>query len=419
MAASLGSVYAYAGETNELTQRLAQVPSGGTLVVPAGVWHGLLVIDKPVTLSCDEGAEFHGGDQGSLIRITASDVTVQNCRLTHWGADLTLLDSGIFVERQAANVLIQNNSFYGDGFGIWLDQCHDAKVFENRIEGNLDVRSQDRGNGIHLFNTRRADIAGNEVWHTRDGIYIDTSQHNILRNNRLHDLRYGVHYMYSYHNTVEGNHTYNTRTGYALMQSKYLTVRNNRSEKDENYGILMNFITNSELSGNVVTQVAQGSSPTGTELIKGAEGKAMFMYNSLYNRVFNNILADSGIGIHITAGSEDNEFFGNSFLSNEQQVKYVANRPQEWSKDGSGNYWSDYLGWDRNADDIGDVPHEANDTMDKLLWKYPTARVLVNSPAVEALRWAQNVFPVLKSPGVTDSHPLMRQPAISEQGGIK
>ena len=72
--------------------------------------------------------------------------------------------------------------------------------------------------------------------------------------------------------------------------------------------------------------------------------------------------------------------------------------PQEWSKDGSGNYWSDYLGWDRNADDIGDVPHEANDTMDKLCMEIPTARVLVNSPAVEALRWAQNVFPSLNLP---------------------
>ncbi len=402
---------------SELQMQIDQIPTNGEFVVPAGVWPGGLVISKPMTLRCAEGAEITGNGAGSLIKVASVDVTIRDCRLTSWGADLTLLDSAIFVERHAHNVRIENNRLYGDGFGIWLDQCHYAKVYNNQIEGNLDVRSQDRGNGIHLFNTRHADIADNEVWHTRDGIYIDTSKQNILRGNRLHDLRYGVHYMYSYHNTVENNYTYNTRTGYALMQSKHLTVRNNRSEGDENYGILMNFITKSEISGNVVNHVAHGASPTGTAFIKGAEGKALFMYNSLYNTVTANVLSDSGIGVHITAGSEDNTFFNNSFLANQQQVKYVANRPQEWSDAGKGNYWSDYLGWDRDGDDIGDVPHEANDTMDKLLWKYPSARVLVNSPAVEALRWAQNMFPVLKSPGVTDSYPLMRAPVAQRQEG--
>ncbi|HCL37746.1 MAG TPA: copper-binding protein, partial [Marinobacter hydrocarbonoclasticus] len=65
-------------------------------------------------------------------------------------------------------------------------------------------------------------------------------------------------YMYSMHNLLENNVTRGTRTGYALMQSKYLKVFNNRSENDENYGILMNFITNSELRNNVVTGVSQG-----------------------------------------------------------------------------------------------------------------------------------------------------------------
>lgn len=102
--------------------------------------------------------------------------------------------------------------------------------------------------------------------------------------------------------------------------------------------------------------------------------------------------------------------YGNAFVGNRVQVKYVANRPQDWSREGRGNFWSDYLGWDLDANGIGDKHYEPNDAVDKLLWKYPMARVLMNSPAVETLRWVQEQFPVLRPQGVHDSAPLMLSP---------
>ena len=135
------------------------------------------------------------------------------------------------------------------------------------------------------------------------------------------------------------------------------------------------------------------------------------MYNSLFNEVSGNRFSSSDIGVHLTEGSEDNDIFANTFVSNVTQVKYVANREQDWSKDGKGNYWSDYLGWDMDNDGVGDVSYEPNDAIDKLLWKYPVARILMNSPAIEMLRWAQRQFPVFRSPGVKDSFPLMKQVA--------
>jgi len=190
------------------------------------------------------------------------------------------------------------------------------------------------------------------------------------------------------------------------MQSKRLTVINNRSENDENYGILMNFITQSVLRGNIVSGVSQGQ--TAGVSVSGAEGKGVFIYNSHYNTFEGNLFRDSNVGIHLTAGSENNEFFHNAFINNQRQVKYVALRPQEWSNAGSGNFWSDYLGWDRDQNGIGDVPYEPNDNMDRLLWTYPEARILLFSPAVDTLRWVQESFPVVKASGVADSYPLMR-----------
>jgi len=86
----------------------------------------------------------------------------------------------------------------------------------------------------------------------------------------------------------------------------------------------------------------------------------------------------------------------------------VQNLAQEWSAHGRGNFWSDYLGWDLDADGVGDVPFRPNDGVDVLLWKYPSARNLMSSPAVLLMRYVQRAFPVFTPPSVQDSHPLMK-----------
>ncbi|MBL3555408.1 MULTISPECIES: nitrous oxide reductase family maturation protein NosD [Marinobacter] len=392
----------------DLQQQLDALEPGAVFELPHEQISSLDFRVPGVTVSCHADTVIDGGGEGNAVDILAEEVTFSGCELRNWGGDLNELDAGIFVAPEARGSVIENNRLQGPAFGIWLDATKDVTVRNNKVRGDASIRSQDRGNGIHLFNTTGALIEGNDISQTRDAIYIETANNNEIRNNLMTDLRYGIHYMYSMHNLLEGNVTRGTRTGYALMQSKYLKVINNRSENDGNYGILMNFITNSELRGNVVTGVSQGE--TAGVVISGAEGKAVFIYNSLYNTFENNVFRDSNIGIHLTAGSEENEVFNNAFVNNQRQVKYVASRTQEWSKEGRGNYWSDYLGWDRNQDGIGDVAYEPNDNVDRLLWTYPEAKVLMFSPAVDTLRWVQDAFPVVKAAGVSDSHPLMRQP---------
>ncbi|SFH87107.1 nitrous oxide reductase family maturation protein NosD [Modicisalibacter xianhensis] len=377
--------------------------------LPAGEYHGQFTIDTSMQLRCEPGAVIHAQGQGNALTIASANVAVEGCTLRDWGRDLTALDSGIFIASHARDAVVRNNRLAGPGFGIWVDATRDVSVIGNDIEGDTTVRSQDRGNAIHLYAVSGARVIGNHARHTRDGIYIDTSNGNRLEGNVLEDLRYGVHYMFSHDNQVIGNITRRTRTGYALMQSRQLTVIGNRSEQDENYGILMNYITYSTLKDNVVVGVRHGSAG-GDGMVSGAEGKALFIYNSLFNAIENNHFADSTLGIHLTAGSEDNRIVGNAFVDNQQQVKYVAVRTQEWSVDGRGNYWSDYLGWDRDGDGLGDVAYEPNDNVDRLIWLYPQVRLLMNSPGIELLRWVQRLFPVIKSPGVQDSHPLMQLP---------
>ncbi|MGM0701742.1 MAG: nitrous oxide reductase family maturation protein NosD [Pseudomonadota bacterium] len=387
---------------------------GDSVRLSPGVYPGNFVIDEAIALSGDDGAILDGRGRGSVLTVEAPGARVHGLHIRNDGANITDMDSGIFVAKSAAGAVIENNRIEARGFGIWLDGTADVRVEANRISGDTSLRSQDRGNGLQLYNVNGAEIIDNEVWEARDGIYIDVSNGNRLIGNLLRDQRYGVHYMFSQDNVVRDNVTRNNRLGYALMQSRNLEVVGNRSIRDQNYGFLMNYIVDSVIAENVSIEAQRGVTPGSVtsdgHAISGAEGKALFVYNSLFNEIRDNLFARTEIGIHLTAGSEDNEFHGNAFVANQTQVKYVAVREQEWSHEGRGNYWSDYLGWDLSGDGIGDVPYEPNDSVDRLIWTYPMAKILMNSPAVQVLRWVQREFPVLRPPGVKDSHPLMSLP---------
>lgn len=406
-----------------LQQALQKSAAGDEIMLQRGIYTAPLQINKPLSLT-GKNASIDAHGQGHGIVINAAHVSLRDLTVLNWGSDIGKLDAGIFIAKQADGASVLNMTLRGPGFGIWADGSQNTRIENCKIEGNETIRSSDRGNGIHLFNVSGAHISNNEVWHTRDGIYIDTSNHNELINNHLHHLRYGIHYMYSQYNLVRGNLTEYTRTGYALMQSHHLTVENNISRHDESYGILMNFITYSTLKNNQVIAVSQSSKiihDENSEPMAGSEGKAMFVYNSPFNEISYNTLSDSEMAIHITAGSDDNKIHHNNFINNINQVKYVSNRAQEWSETSGGNYWSDYMGFDLDQDGLGDAPYEPNDEIDKLLWKYPQAKVLFNSPGVFLLRFVEKHFPVFKRPGIADSRPLIKPAALleSSQAGVK
>ncbi|WP_444679409.1 nitrous oxide reductase family maturation protein NosD [Halomonas sp. E19] len=382
-------------------QAVLDAAADGDLVRVSGEHAGNFVVRRSIVLVGEPDAVLDGQGHGRVLTLAAPRIEVRDLHLRNDGADMTAMDAALFVDRKATGSVIENNRIEARGFGIWMDSVADLRVAGNRISGDTSLRSQDRGNGLHLYDVTGSEIIGNEVWETRDGIYIDISNHNRLIDNYLHGQRYGIHYMFSQHNEVRGNLTRDNRLGYALMQSRYLTVVGNRSVEDQNYGFLLNFIVDSELAENVALDTQRGEQPGVPDghAISGAEGKALFIYNSLFNDIRDNLFARTEIGIHMTAGSEDNRFHGNAFVGNQTQVKYVAIRQQEWSHAGRGNYWSDYLGWDLGNDGIGDTPYEPNDSMDRLIWTYPMAKILLNSPAVLVLRWVQREFPILRPPG--------------------
>ena len=390
-------------------------PPGGTLFLMPGRYEGSVLIDRSLTLRGVAGAVVDGGGSGRVITVDAPDVGIEGIVVTGSGLDLSTEDAGIFVTVNGDRARIRGNTLTGNLIGVYLKGPEDAEVRGNTIEGRSDLRMNERGNGVHLWNTPGSVVAGNDLRFGRDGIFVTTSRHNRFEGNRFRDLRFAIHYMYTNHGEVRGNHSAGNHIGYAIMFSHHLQVTGNVSAGDRDRGILLNYANGSEIAGN---RVGGGSvsgpedgpmSGSGNGSRAGPE-KCVFIYNANMNRIHDNLFEGCGIGVHFTAGSEGNDIHGNAFAGSRTQVKYVGTRHLEWSRGGAGNYWSDNAAFDLDGDGIGDRPYRPNGLVDHVVWRHPRAKLLLGSPAMQVLRWAQSAFPGLHPGGVTDSAPLMAMP---------
>lgn len=380
-----------------IAETLARAADGDTLRLMPGTYTETVTLDRPLRLQGEAGTIIDGQGRGSVITVTGPDVSVTGVTVIGSGSNHETIDSGIKLTEGATRAEIRGNTLLGNLYGVDIHGAADAVIAGNRIEGRTDRRMNDRGNGVYVWNATGSRAEENDIRFGRDGIFVNTSKKNVFRNNVFRDLRFAVHFMYANQAEVRGNLSAGNDLGYAVMFSNRVKVIDNASVGDREHGIMMNYANHGEITGNY---------------IRGTDEKCAFLYNANKNAFSGNHFEGCGIGIHFTAGSEGNRIFGNAFIGNRTQVKYVSTRWVEWSEAGRGNYWSDFVAYDLNGDGIADVPYRPNDSMDHVLWTQPAAKLLLGSPAVQLVRWSQSAFPALLPGGVIDSHPLMQPPQI-------
>lgn len=412
---------------------LERAVEGDVVILPAGEYRGPVRIDRRLILQGEPGAIVTGPGQGSVITVLSPGVMVRGLTVRGSGIDLETLDSGIFVAKTATGAVMEGNRVEGNLYGIYLHGAEESVARRNTIIGISEGRRNEAGNGISVWNAPGAQVLDNDISFGRDGIFVAASKRNRFSGNRFRDLRFAIHYMYTNDSEISDNVSTGNTVGFAVMYSNRLIVENNISDGDRDHGFLFNYANGSRITGNAVygrPQPAERWLGAGSRGQSGEHGlpasepasgniagmrfgpeKCVFIYNANQNSFRDNHFEGCEIGIHFTAGSEGNEMSGNAFIRNRNQVKYVGTRYLDWSKGGRGNYWSDNPAFDLNGDGIGDTAYRPNDLIDKVLWTAPQAKLLVNSPAVQVIRWAQAQFPALLPGGVVDSAPLMTPPA--------
>lgn len=373
--------------------------NGDILILESGTYSGSINIDRSLSILGNKDSILDGEGTGHVVVISAANVLVKGLSIQHSGNDLNTEDSAVFVTEKGDNARVEGNYLKHNLIGVYLKGPESAIVSDNVIIGSRFHRVNDRGNGVYLWNTPGSIVKNNDIRYGRDGIFVNVSHHNIFDGNRLSDLRFAIHYMYTNNSEIKNNISINNNVGYALMFSHHIIARNNKSIGDNERGLFFNFTNYSTIEGNSVS---------------GGTEKCVFIYNANYNTINNNSFSECNVGIHFTAGSESNKIYSNAFINNRTQVKYVGTRHIEWSNEGKGNYWSDNAAFDIDKNGIADQPYSPNDLVDQIVWRHPMAKLLLNSPSVQILKWAQSEFPGLHPGGVTDSTPLMLAPKIND-----
>jgi len=380
------TVYVGDGGLRSINEAIKAAKDGDTVEIRGGEYREEVIVNKSIHIKGVDNPLLRL-ERGNIITVTKKGVIIEGLNLVH-GRDIAGSQStAIFISKGADNVIIRNNRLKDVFFGIWAVSNRGVRIEGNVIEGRKELEYNYRGNCIYLIDAQEAIVAGNRLDSCRDGIYMEVSHDGRITGNEISGSRYALHTMWVDRGIFENNRAWENLVGLAIMYTKHSIIRGNLSAGNKTHGLLLIQTVRGDIKDNVVI----------------GNTKGLFLYNSIFNKVEGNLIMNNHLGLHSWGGSEDNTVTRNSFINNEIQVKFVANKDQDWDN----NYWSDYLGWDMTEDGIGDIPYESNSVVDHILWRYPLAKVLYTSPALQLLWIIEKQFPFLKVPRVVDKRPAM------------
>ncbi|MHB1157883.1 MAG: nitrous oxide reductase family maturation protein NosD [Phycisphaerales bacterium] len=391
----------------DLQKQINAATPGRVIRVPAGVHAGTFIIDKPLTLIGDDGAIIDGMHKRDVILIQAPNVTLRHLTIRNSGDSLDHEDAGVKVLAKSEHTLIEDCRLQNVLFGIYMKEAPDGIVRRNTITGmKLDIAR--RGDAIRLWSSPNALLQGNTIHDARDVVIWFSGKVRII-GNTIRYGRYGLHFMYSDDNQLIDNTLEGNSVGAYLMFSQRLVVRGNTffaNRGPSGYGMGLK-----DLDGIIATDNRFLGNRIGIYLDNSPQSVDVF------DTFDQNIIAYNDIGIAFMPAVHRNRFTRNVFLENVEQIAVLGQGQltgNEFSVAGVGNFWSDYLGYDRDNDGQGDVPYRSVSLFENLMDRQPKLRFFLYSPAEQAINLAARAMPTFQPPPkITDDHPLMRPPAFA------
>ena len=386
--------------SSALQGKIDAAAPGTTLVVPAGTYRGRIVVRKALTLIGEPGATLDGGGHGSVVTITGDHVVFRGFIVRNSGRDVT--EEAAAIRVSGNDHRIESNDIADVYFGIHAGDGARVVIAGNRIRPGKRYGARP-GHAINAWNLRDSRIEGNQIADARDGIYLSFTSGMVVIKNAVSDCRYGLHSMYSQDARFENNDTTNNLLGAALMMSDRLVLKQNRIRQQREgaaaYGLLLKDIGELIAEGNEITSNRVGiyaeSVPTNPQ------------HEALLR---DNVIAGNEVGLALQSTAALT-LTGNRIAENLADVRALgrALSPRmRWSRDGRGNSWGQYRGFDADGDGIGDVPHRVEDAMDALVRGNPSMQALLYTPAHLALEAAARMFPLFRQPPLLiDEQPLM------------
>ncbi|TMU50625.1 nitrous oxide reductase family maturation protein NosD [Flagellimonas algicola] len=376
-----------------IKEGIDQAQAYDTLLIKKGTYLEFdIIVDKPLTIIGKDYPVVDGEDQGEIFTVTSDNVTIDGLFIINVGTSYTSDYAAIRVVK-SKNFLIQNVVLEKLFFGIYLEKSTDGRVFHNKIIGDA-VEEFNSGNGIQLWYCQNVSVENNIVQHVRDGIYLEFSDQIVIKNNiSTNNVRYGLHFMFSNDDLYQDNTFENNGAGVAVMFSKKIKMYNNTFKKNwgaASFGMLLKEINDSEIIGNTFEENTVGISIEGSNRINYKE----------------NDFVNNGWALKVRGACYSNVFSSNNFLYNSFDVSYNSKLNDNSF---SGNYWSNYTGYDLDKNGVGDVPYRPVKLFSYIVNRTPETIVLLRSLFMDIIDFSEKVSPVFTPDNLRDNSPLMKK----------
>jgi nitrous oxidase accessory protein len=383
------------GSVRSITQGIAIVRPGGTIVVKAGRYvEPVIEVKKPVTLIGEGDPVIDGLRSHEIMRISADDVTVKGFVFTGVGHSDMYDMAGIRVEN-ARNCTLSDNRITEGFFGIYLARVTGCRVEKNTLTGSGRTEATS-GNGIHLWTSTGVTIENNLVSGYRDGIYFEFVHGTMVKGNTSEkNIRYGLHFMYSDDCSYISNTFRRNGSGVAVMYTRRVQMIGNRFENNWGsaaYGLLLKEIEDGRIEHNVFRENTTGLLADGADRLVASH----------------NVFELNGWAIKVQGSTDEARFAANDFIGNTFDVSSNSSSP---SSTFTGNYWDSYRGYDLNRDGVGDVPHPPVRLFSVVVARAPQAIILLRSGLASVLDAVERAMPSLTPELFVDPRPAMKRTA--------
>ena len=371
---------------NVLQEAIDNAPEGSILKLPAGVYKGNLIINKPITIiGKEDGAIIDGEGNGTVIIVKSSFVTLKNLKIVGSGARHENLDAAIKImdakQCEVSDCIIEDCLF-----GIDMQMVKNSIISNNKITSkNFELGL--KGDGLRLWYSNDNIVKKNSLIHSRDMV-VWYSHGNTIEENIGEYCRYSLHFMYAGKNNVINNSYKYNSVGIFFMYSKDTIATGNIIKSSlgaTGMGIGLKEVTNFTLKNNTVLYCAQG----------------MYIDRSPFEPDTKNWIEDNKIlynseALHFHSLSEDNIIKNNKIMGNIEDTVNDGGASRTYNNDISENYWDNYEGFDKDGDNIGDTPHKVYRYADQL-WIYnPNVKFFYGSPVISLLNFLAKLAPFSK-----------------------
>ena len=385
---------------NVLQDAIDNAPKGSKLELPAGIYRGNVIIDKPLIIDGkDQKAIIEGDGEGTVVTIKSPFVTLENLTIRHSGAEHERVDAGVALKNVHHCNILQCD-LKDVLFGIDMQQSDDCNVSYNQISSKpFDLGL--RGDAIRLWYSNDNTLTYNRISRSRDFV-VWYSHGNLIANNYGEYGRYSLHFMYTGKNFVKNNEFVHNSVGIFFMYSQDTIATGNiikNSLGTTGLGIGLKDCSNYTITDNKILYCARGL----------YIDRSPFEPDT-FNHIEHNFILYNSEGVHFHSLSLNNIFKNNIIKGNIDTVVNDSYNTKVTQNRWDGNYWDDYQGFDKNGDGVGDTPYNLYYYADKMWLLNPNVKFFYGSPVISILNFLAKLAPISEPVKLlTDPHPKMTE----------